>query len=447
MKKQLILVFILFCNSMINAQKSNESSDDLYKKGVEFFNNNDFQNAKSAFEQSFKLNPNFNAYGMYVIITLSSKHSSGLSENNKTVPFTLKLKELNKIKNGYFFNVVNDSYLQLEKQKLNTNRDDRIQIVESNIKKNIDKKYIENPKDFSANLNKGFSVIGFFPEVYKSKLDNSYQILPNGRSMEFYQSNKYFDNITKIRPESETGYLFKGFTNYEGGVSDLNYVLKLNPKNVLANMFLADLLDKVDCSGRVNHLARVFEVKPNEVVESIKIDGSELDVLFYYALYYKSIVESSQSGTEIEYVLSKLLFEKKYSELDILCNKLISQQSTNRKIDKEKWLFYKGVANFTSGSFGIALEDFDTLIKMNPSISDAFGMRGAVKTLSNDYELAILDLNKAIELEPNDGYMYFYRGIVNKKLGKIDESCSDFIKSRELGYENQRLMFFFENCK
>ena len=47
MKK--IFIIILFCNSLVNAQKSNISSEDLYKKGVEFFNNNDMQNAKNAF--------------------------------------------------------------------------------------------------------------------------------------------------------------------------------------------------------------------------------------------------------------------------------------------------------------------------------------------------------------------------------------------------------------
>ena len=37
--------------------------------------------------------------------------------------------------------------------------------------------------------------------------------------------------------------------------------------------------------------------------------------------------------------------------------------------------------------------------------------------------------------------------LINKKLGKTDESCSDYNKSREFGYENLKLIFFFENCK
>jgi tetratricopeptide (TPR) repeat protein len=449
MKKQLAILIIILWTSITRAQDNTVKYDELYRKGIEYFNNHDLQNAKNAFEKSFETTPNFNAYGMYVIITLSSRNASGLSENNKTLAFTLKLKEFNKIKNGYFFNILDDSYLQVEKLKLNSNRDDKLQFVESNIKKNIDKNYINNPNDFSTNLNKGISLIGFFPEIYKSKLDNSYQILPQGLNpLEAYKSKEYFDNLTKIKPESETGYFFRGFINSvtdnnNDAISDFRHVLKLNSKNVFNNILLADLLKENDFSGYVDNLNRVFEVKPNEVVESIKIDGSELDMLFYYALFYKDIV---QSGKKIENVLTKLMYEKKYSDLDILCNEFTIKNKSNSKI-KEKVLYYKGIANFNQGSFYNAIDVFNSIIKLNPSISDAYGMRGASNAMINENESAILDLNKAIELEPNDGYMYFYRGIVNKKLGKTDESCSDFNKSRELGYENQKLMFFFENCK
>lgn len=450
MKK--IFIIILFCNSLVNAQKSNLSSEDLYKKGVEFFNNNDMQNAKNAFEQSFELNPNFNSYAMYVIINLQPKSGDGdglWMKNNKIVSFTLKLKESNKLKNGYFLNIVNDSYLGLEKQKLKSNRDDRLQYIESNINKNIDKKYIENPKDFISNLNKGLSLIRFFPRI--DKYDNSYYIFPQGLGQDAYKAKQYFENLIKIRPKSETGYYFRGYinlitSNSKDAISDFNTALKLNSKNVMASYILGDLLKDNDLSGSMNNAIRMFEVKPNEVIESIKIDGSELDMLFFYALYYKEIVQLSHSDRKNENLLPRLMHEKKYSDLDILCNEIINQKKSNQR-EKEMALYYKGVANFNRGSFGKALEDFNSLIQINPSISDAYGMRGAVKTLSNDYEDAFLDLNKAIELEPNDGYMYFYRGIVNKKLGKTDESCSDYNKSRELGYENLKLIFFFENCK
>jgi Flp pilus assembly protein TadD len=62
-------------------------------------------------------------------------------------------------------------------------------------------------------------------------------------------------------------------------------------------------------------------------------------------------------------------------------------------------------------------------------------MRGAVKISLNDLNGALLDLNKAIELESSDGYMYYYRGIAKNKLGDNTNACLDLKKAIELGYE------------
>lgn len=325
MKKIITVLLMLVCINS-NAQ----SAEELYKKGIEYFRNNEFQNAKNTFEQSFKLNPDFKTYGMYLLLSMSSKNFDGLSDNNKTLQYTLKLHSLNKIKSVYFFNVINEIYLQTEKAKLNPTLSVDEQNIELNIKKGIDKKYNENPTDFSANLNKVMRFVSE-PNLWYSKQGNSYQIDCNFNfNSEQFTTDKNFNNLVKIRPDSETGYLFRGCIRREEGVNDFKTVLKLNPNNALSNFLLYGILvDNNDFSGGINNLSKAFKIEPNKVIESIKIDGSELEMLFLYIKYYRSISSIASSKyvdfRSIDGKYVKLLIEKNYSEALRICNELIEE--------------------------------------------------------------------------------------------------------------------------
>ncbi len=60
--------------------------------------------------------------------------------------------------------------------------------------------------------------------------------------------------------------------------------------------------------------------------------------------------------------------------------------------------------------------------------------RGFAKNSLGDYRGALLDLNKAIELDPNFVAAYFGRGLTKIKLvGQKDSGCLDLSKAGELG--------------
>jgi tetratricopeptide (TPR) repeat protein len=448
MKKIITVLLVLFCINS-NAQ----SAEELYKKGVEYFRNNQFQNAKNTFEQSFKLNPDFKTFGMYVLLSRTSENFEGLSGKNNTLQYTLKLHSLNKIKSVYFFNVINEIYLQTEKAKLNPTLSIDEKKIALNIEKSIDKTYNENPTDFSTNLNKVMSFVSQ-PNLRYSKEANSYQIDCNfwfnyGK----FTTDKNFNNLVKIRPDSETGYLFRGCIRGEKGVDDFKTVLKLNPNNALSNFLLYGiLLDNNDFSGGINNLSKAFKIEPNKVIESIKIDGSELEMLFLYVKYYLKISsESNSKYVDFRSIDSKyvtLLIGKNYSEALRICNELIEEdkktlaenieENLPENVSLKKVYYYKGVANFNLEKYEDAITDFNHIIERDQSISDAFAMRGAVKISLNDFNGALIDLNKAIELDNSDGYMYFYRGLAQNKLEDTNSACIDLKKALELGYEEAR---------
>jgi tetratricopeptide (TPR) repeat protein len=64
-----------------------------------------------------------------------------------------------------------------------------------------------------------------------------------------------------------------------------------------------------------------------------------------------------------------------------------------------------------------------------------------VKDDIGDYDGALADYNKAIEIDPESATAYFNRGNTHYRLGKKDEACIDWSKAKQLGDESaqQRL--------
>lgn len=78
-----------------------------------------------------------------------------------------------------------------------------------------------------------------------------------------------------------------------------------------------------------------------------------------------------------------------------------------------------------------ALVDFDRAIRLNPNLARAWYGRARARYAGDEYELAISDCTKAIELEPVQP-VYSLRGDAYLKAGKIDQAIEDFHKAKRL---------------
>jgi len=72
-----------------------------------------------------------------------------------------------------------------------------------------------------------------------------------------------------------------------------------------------------------------------------------------------------------------------------------------------------------------AIEDFSKAIELNPALAEAYNNRGLAYAELNKYERAIEDYNKAIELNPNDAEAYANIGIVYLKIRRYEEAARD----------------------
>ncbi|MBF2761772.1 MAG: hypothetical protein ISN28_16180 [Ectothiorhodospiraceae bacterium AqS1] len=79
-----------------------------------------------------------------------------------------------------------------------------------------------------------------------------------------------------------------------------------------------------------------------------------------------------------------------------------------------------------------AILDFDKAIDINQNDSDAYSNRGFAKGLLGNHQEAITDFSKSIELDSNSIFAYMNRGVSRNFLGEYKNAISDFDKSIKL---------------
>jgi tetratricopeptide (TPR) repeat protein len=94
--------------------------------------------------------------------------------------------------------------------------------------------------------------------------------------------------------------------------------------------------------------------------------------------------------------------------------------------------YYSGCSAFNAQSYGAALTNFTSSVKLNPLNADAYNMLGATKWWLQDYNGAIVDYDKAIALNPKSGCYYCNRGQAKFTLQLIPDALADYNKAIEL---------------
>jgi tetratricopeptide (TPR) repeat protein len=87
------------------------------------------------------------------------------------------------------------------------------------------------------------------------------------------------------------------------------------------------------------------------------------------------------------------------------------------------------------GHYDKAKADFKMVVKLKPRYVRPYHNLGWLYYQNGKYEESIQYLNKAIELEPNNGWAYYTRGLCHLKKGDLQSGLKDTEKSCGLGYQ------------
>ena len=153
------------------------------------------------------------------------------------------------------------------------------------------------------------------------------------------------------------------------------------------------------------------------------------------------INEGISSGVLGEYSISISYFE--------LAERIADDDETKEEARKNMAISYnnRGNAYAELKQYENAIEDFNKAIEVNPKFAEAYNNRGPAYAELKQYGRAIEDYNRAIELNPKFAKAYNNRGIAYAKLKQHERVIEDFNKAIDINpkfaeaYNNRGLAY------
>ncbi len=88
--------------------------------------------------------------------------------------------------------------------------------------------------------------------------------------------------------------------------------------------------------------------------------------------------------------------------------------------------FFRGIAKYNLGDFIGAEKDFNKSLQLNPIYTPAYHYRAITLSRTGKYDLALKDLAEAVDLRPSYTGLYFSRGVTYFLSQQFEKAISDF---------------------
>ncbi|MBE7702869.1 MAG: tetratricopeptide repeat protein [Cyanobacteria bacterium SIG28] len=138
---------------------------------------------------------------------------------------------------------------------------------------------------------------------------------------------------------------------------------------------------------------------------------------------------------DYKYYLDQAIFDIQDGHYQLAIEKL--DESLNIKNDWEIPYFYRAVANQALENFDDAILDYTKALQLNEKMTDAYYNRAKIllsrKDIENpDFNRAIADLEKALELDPNFVEALYAMGAAQKKVENYHKALEYLNRAVEL---------------
>jgi tetratricopeptide (TPR) repeat protein len=109
--------------------------------------------------------------------------------------------------------------------------------------------------------------------------------------------------------------------------------------------------------------------------------------------------------------------------------------------------FTRGMAHFNKREYDMAIGNLDRAIELNPNYGPAYSSRGYVYYyVMHEVDKAIADFNRAIELNPKDPDAYINRGMVYTAMGEYGRAITDYNRAIELNPKDELAYYIRGNA-
>ena len=219
-----------------------------------------------------------------------------------------------------------------------------------------------------------------------------------------------------------------GLNNEAKALSDFNEAIKIDGKASLAYIGRAETF-----------LSQGEDDKSlKDLEEALKLDPMQPHAYFLRAQIFKRKKMKDQAIADMRKAVE---LDKAYlardKELDI--NKLDTGDHLSEVINLNgkhavlaSRLIGRGLDLERAGDHLAAIREFTEAILASPDSLEAYKWRAELYLSMSSFELAKVDLSRALEITPNDARLYAMRAKSNLELGFCDEAISDYSKAIEL---------------
>ncbi len=249
---------------------------------------------------------------------------------------------------------------------------------------------------------------------------------------------KDYNKAIEINPKNYDAYNNRGILKYElkdfeRAMLDYNKAIELNPENILAYNNKGNLeKDLGNINAAIDNYSKAIEISPDYYLSYI-----------VRAKAYVILGENEKAKQDIEKV--KQLGGKVDEGFLNTQNQTNTDNSLYNILDEAE-------RQISAGNTSKAMELYDKAIEHDKQFADAYFARGSLKgQRMGDLQGALADINKAIEIKPNDKIYYLNRGIVHLLLNNYSQTLEDYNKTIELdnnfcmAYNNRAALFLNMN--
>jgi len=188
------------------------------------------------------------------------------------------------------------------------------------------------------------------------------------------------------------------------------------------------------------------------------------DVIFEHRLYLPSVGYSLFLATIFYYFFKKpktgttflILITIVYSILTYKRNQIWKDEFTlwndtvKKSSNKPRPYVNRGLAYLNIGNFEKAISDYKKALEIEPTHADAYWGLGNIYYLKGEYKKSISEYSTALKFKPDEPGIYYNRGLAYLKIGEIDKAISDWNSVLELNpfdiesYRNRAYAFFIK---
>lgn len=112
-----------------------------------------------------------------------------------------------------------------------------------------------------------------------------------------------------------------------------------------------------------------------------------------------------------------------------------TEEDVSRILTAQEWFEVGFSTLYTVDNYQDAIREFSRSVQLDPSCGRAYFNRGMAYERIDNFQQAIEDYTKAIELSPQDGKAYYFRGMVYQRMEMNEAAVSDMKSASALGYK------------